>query len=65
MHTHDFVLNEGRNRQVVEKIRKLLPHVRATVLLDTLVVEAVHISDGAGLVVTSDEENAVFVSYFV
>lgn len=65
MHTHDFVLNEGRNRQVVEKIRKLLPHVCATVLLDTLVVEAVHISDGAGLVVTSDEENTVFVSHFV
>ena len=41
MHTHDFIFDEGGDRQVVEKIRELFPHIRTAILLDALIVEAV------------------------
>ena len=65
MHTHDFIFDEGGDGQVVEKIRELFPHIRAAILLDTLVVEAVDVGDRAGLVVTADEEDTVFIADFI
>ena len=65
MHTHDFIFDEGGDGQIVEKIRELFPHIRAAILLDTLVVEAVDVGDRAGLVVTADEEDTVFIADFI
>jgi len=61
MHAHDFVLDERGNRQVIEKIRKLLPNVGATVFFNALIVETIDLGNTAGFVVASDEEHAVLV----
>ena len=39
----DLAVDQRRQRQVVEQIREVLPHVGVTVLAQALVVETVHL----------------------
>ena len=54
-----LVLNERRHGQVVEQLGEAVPHRRVPVLAQTLVVEAVHLRDLAGLVVAPQDRDAV------
>lgn len=45
VHAKDFFLNEGGQRQVVEDLRAVPPHVHAAVLPQALVVEPVDLCD--------------------
>ena len=51
--TENVVVDEGREREVVEQVGEVLPHVRVPVLSQTLVVEAVHLRDLPRLVVAA------------
>ena len=41
----DIVLDDGRERQVIEQRGELLPDFRISVLAEALVIEAVYLSD--------------------
>ena len=58
-----LVVDERRQRQVVEQVGEVLPDVRVAVLAQALVVEAVHLRDLAALVVTAQDRHAVLVAY--
>jgi len=60
----DLPVNQSRQRQVVEQIREVLPHVGIAILPQALVVEAVHLRDLATLVVASQDGYSVFVTDF-
>ena len=53
MEAKDLAVDQSRQRQVVEQIREVLPHVGVAVLSQTFVVEAVHLSDLSGLVIAA------------
>ena len=59
----DLVLDDGREREVVEDLGAIPPHVDRTVLAQALVVEAVDLRDLPALVVASDERDAVGVAH--
>ena len=61
VNAEDIFLNDSRQGQVVEDFRAISPDVDAPVLPKTLVVEAVDLRDLAGLVVATDESDAVGV----
>mmetsp|Transcript_35739 Transcript_35739/g.87962 ORF Transcript_35739/g.87962 Transcript_35739/m.87962 type:complete len:239 (-) Transcript_35739:313-1029(-) len=53
----DLVVDGGGQRQVVEHVRDVLPHVGVAVLAQALVVEPVHLGDLAALVVAPQQEH--------
>jgi len=60
----DLVVNKGSERKVVEQISEVLPHIGVTVLSKALVIEAVDLGDLAGLVVTTEDCDALRISDF-
>ena len=63
MHTEDLIVDDGGQAEVVEDLRAVAPHVHAAVLLQTLVVEAIHLRNLAGLVVTTNKSYSVGIPY--
>lgn len=57
-----LVVNQGGQRKIVEKIGKVLPHICVAVFPEALVVEAVNLGDLSGLVVATEDGDAVAVS---
>ena len=64
MQTKDLVINQGREREVVKQIRKVLPDVRVAILAQTFIIEAVDLGDLAGFVVASEDCDAGRVADF-
>lgn len=60
--TEDLVVDERGKRQVVEQVCKVFPNVGVAVLAEALVVEAVDLSNLTGLVVTTEDRDALRVS---
>ena len=58
----DLVVNEGGEGQVVEEVSEVFPHIGISVLAQTLVVEAVDLGDLPGLVISSQNGDALGVS---
>jgi hypothetical protein len=58
----DLVIDQSRERQVVEEIGKVLPHVRVAVLSKALVVKPIDLSNLTGLVVAAKDRDALGVS---
>lgn len=55
-------VDQRRERQVVEEVGEVLPHVGVAVLPQTLVVEAVHLRDLPALVVSPQDGDALAVA---
>ena len=62
MKAEDLVLDQSCERQVVEKISEVLPHVGVPVFAEALVVEAINLGDLAGLMVSTENRDALGVS---
>mmetsp|Transcript_3210 Transcript_3210/g.13928 ORF Transcript_3210/g.13928 Transcript_3210/m.13928 type:complete len:312 (+) Transcript_3210:1674-2609(+) len=62
VHAEDAVVDDRRERQVIEDVRAVAPHVDAAVLAKALVVEAVHLRDLPRLVVAADDGDAIGVA---
>jgi len=60
--TEDLVVDEGGEREEIEEVGEVLPHVRVAVLSQALVVEAVHLSDLTRFVVPAKDGDALGVS---
>jgi hypothetical protein len=58
----DLVVDQCGKRQIVEKICKVFPDVGVAVFSKALVVEAVDLGDLAGLVIPTENGNALWVS---
>ena len=55
MHAENFAVDDGCQREKVEHLAAVLPHSGGPVLVQTLLVEAVHLCDLPGLVVAPYE----------
>jgi hypothetical protein len=53
VNAEDLVINHNGEGQEVKQVGEVLPNVRGSIILQTLVVEAVNLSDLTGLVVAS------------
>lgn len=62
--TEDLIVDEGGEGEVIEKIGEILPNTCVSVFSETLVVEAINLSDLTGFVVTTEDSNSLGVSYF-
>lgn len=58
----DLVVDESGERKIIEKIRKVLPHVCVAVLSEAFIVEAVHLGDLTRLVVATKDGDPLWVS---
>lgn len=56
-------VDQRRQREVIEQVREVLPHVGVAVFPQALVVEAVHLRDLSALVVPSEDCDALSVAY--
>jgi hypothetical protein len=61
--TH-LVLNEGCEGEIIEEIGEVSPDVGVSVLSQTLVVEAVNLSDLTRFVVASEDGDAIAIPQF-
>lgn len=59
----DVTLDDRSQRQVVKQLREVLPHVGVAILAQALVIEAVHLRDLLGLVVTAQNGDTVRVAH--
>jgi len=64
MNAKDFPLDDGGQTEIIENIGAVLPGVGVSVFSYDLVEEAVHESDLAGLVVSSEESDVAWVLKF-
>lgn len=58
----DLVVDEGGQGEVVEQVGEVLPDVGISVLAETLVVEAVDLSDLTRFVVAAEDGDALGIS---
>ena len=64
MEAEDLVVDQRGEGEVVEEVGEVFPHVGVAVLAQALVVEAVDLRDLAGLVVATEDGDALRVSDF-
>ena len=62
MHAENLVVNDGSERQVVEHLSAVAPHIDGAVLTQALVIESVHLRDLARLVVAPDKSDALWIA---
>lgn len=62
MYAEDLVVDDDRQRQEVEHVCEIVPHVCVAVLSGTLGVEAVRLGNASRLVIATDEVNSVWVA---
>lgn len=62
--TEDLILDQGGERQEIEKIGEVLPDIRISVFPEALVVKAVDLGDLTRLVIASQDGDALGVSNF-
>lgn len=55
MQTENLLFDDGRKRKIVEELSELLPDLGISVLAQALIVEAVHLSDLATLVIAAQD----------
>jgi len=60
--TEDLVVNECGKKEVIKEVSEVFPDVCVSVLAETLVVEAVDLSDLARFVVAAEDCDALRVS---
>lgn len=58
----NLVVDEGGEREIVEEVGEVLPDVGVAVLAEALVVEAVDLGDLAGLVVSTEDGDALWIA---
>ena len=64
MKTEEGVFNNSSEWQVIKKFSKGFPYVAVSILSGALIIESVNLGDLSGFVVTSEDDNSVFVSDF-
>jgi hypothetical protein len=60
----DLVVDKGSEGEVIEKVCEIFPYVGVTVFSETLIVEAIDLSDLTGFVVAAEDCDALRVSDF-
>jgi hypothetical protein len=63
MNTKNFTINDGSEDKEIENLAARLPNRRVTILLLTLLIKTIDLSDLARLVVASDEGDLVRVPW--
>ena len=63
MDSKETILDQSGDGKVVKQIGERLPHFRVSVLTDTFVVETIHLSDLATVVIASEKEHTVGPSH--
>lgn len=61
MQAEELILHDCGERQVIEQLSEAFPDIRVAVFAGALIIEAVDLSDLAGLMVASEDGDAVFV----
>ena len=56
-----WVFNNCSQREIVEKFRQSFPNVAVSIFSWTLIIESVYLSDLPGFVITSENDDSVFV----
>ena len=64
MEAKDLILNNSSERQQIKQISVILPHIRISVLPQTLIVKSVDLSDLSRLVISSQNCYPVLEPYF-
>lgn len=64
MKTENLIVDQGSEREVVEEVGEILPHVGVAILSETFIVKAINLSNLTGLVVSSKDSDALGVSDF-
>lgn len=64
MEAEDLVFDEGGEREEIEKVGEVLPHIGVAIFAQALVVEAVDLCDLAGFVVTAEDGDALRITNF-
>ena len=64
MQTENLILDDSCERQIVEEVGEVLPHVGVAVLAEALVVEAVDLGDLSALVVASQDSDSLLEAHF-
>lgn len=59
MEAEDLAFDDSGQWQVIEEFSECLPHIRISILSQTLVVETVHLSDLSGFMVTSENGQSI------
>lgn len=60
----DLVVDEGGKGEVVEEIGEVFPHIGIAIFTQALIVETIHLGDLAGLVVATEDGDALRISDF-
>lgn len=61
---HSSLLTQSGQRQEIEEIGKIFPHITGSIFAQTLIVEAVHLGDLTRLVIAAQNGYSVLVAHF-
>lgn len=64
MKAEDLVVDEGGEGKVIEEIGEVLPNVCISVFSKALVVKTVNLGNLTRFVVTTEDSDSLWVSYF-
>jgi hypothetical protein len=64
MQTKNLFFDESCEREIIEKVSEVLPHIRIAVFAQTFVVKAINLGDLSTLVISTQDKDAFFVANF-
>ena len=62
MNTHDAVINERSNAQIVKNIGEIFPCIYSSVFQKTLIIETIHLSDLSSFVIPTQQCDSVWIT---
>jgi len=65
MNAEDAVIDDSRQRQVIEDISAVAPNIERAILSQAFIVKPVNLCDLSALVVSANEGHEVWISDFI
>ena len=62
METEDLIVDQGGEGEVIEQVGEIFPHICVSIFPQAFVVESVYLCNLTGLVVSTEDGNALRVS---
>lgn len=63
MKAEERIFNDSGQRKIIEKLSECFPNITVAIFSTTFIIESVDLSDLSGLMISSENNDSIFISY--
>lgn len=65
MHTENLFIDQRRKAEIIKYLSAVTPHINRPIFSQTFIIKSIHLCDLSAFVVSTDQCDAVWVSYLI